>query len=80
MPKTIHRDEYEVLLVLLRQMRLKAGLTQVDLSKALGRPQSLISKIEQGVIRLDVMQLKDICDVCGRSLASFCREYEKKLA
>ena len=58
MPKTIHRDEYEVLLALVKQM---------------------ISKIERGVIRLDVMQLKDICDTCNRTLTSFCREYEKEI-
>ena len=79
MPKTIHRDEYEVLLALVKQMRVNAGLTQVELSEALGRPQSLISKIERGVIRLDVMQLKDICDTCNRTLTSFCREYEKAI-
>lgn len=39
-------------------MWVNAGLTRAELSEALGRPQSLISKIERGVIGLDVMQLK----------------------
>lgn len=80
MPKSIHREEYDVLIAMVRQMRLDAGLKQSELSEAIGRPQSFISNLECGIVRVDVIQLKDICEVCGKAFSSFCREFEKKVA
>jgi transcriptional regulator with XRE-family HTH domain len=36
--------------------RKKAGLTQTDLAKALGRPQSFVSKYESGERQLDPVE------------------------
>lgn len=40
-------------------------MTQVDLAKRLGRPQSFISKYEKGERRLDVIEFISICDALG---------------
>ena len=61
--KTIHRTEYRVLLKLLKEHRVGAGVTQADLSTALERSQSFMSDIERGVRRLDLVELNDICTV-----------------
>ena len=45
---------------LLADARHAAGLTQVDLAKKLGRPQSVISKVEQGERRLDVVEFLEV--------------------
>lgn len=42
MPKTIYRPEYAVLVELVREMRLEAGLTQTDVSTQLGASPSPI--------------------------------------
>ncbi|OMQ37140.1 helix-turn-helix domain-containing protein [Pseudomonas putida] len=79
MPKTIHRPEHAVLLTLLKKHRKAAALTQVECSKALGRPQSFISDVESGTRRLDIVQLHDLCKVLGIGLVELIIEFEKSL-
>jgi len=50
--------EYQEIIRRLKQARLKAGLTQADVARKLGRPQSFVSKIESGERRLDVGEFK----------------------
>jgi len=80
MTKTIHRDEYQTFLALIKQRRLEAGLTQVQCSEALGRSQSFVSDVERGMRRLDVLQLRDLCHVLNVSLTEFVSEFERRLA
>ena len=58
MKKSIHTKEYAVFVEKLRTARLKAGLTQAQVAKKLGRPQSHISNVESGQQRVDVVELK----------------------
>lgn len=58
--KTIYSTEYKVILRRLKEAREKTGLTQVEIAKRLGRPQSFVSKIENGERRLDIIELKHI--------------------
>ncbi|MFJ2320013.1 helix-turn-helix domain-containing protein [Pseudomonas sp. NPDC087817] len=80
MPKTIYRREHAVLLSLLKKYRKAAGLTQVQCSKALNRPQSFMSDVEGGTRRLDIVQLRDLCEVLGLSLPELITEFEKSLS
>lgn len=77
--KSIHKDDYDVLLQQLRELRLSAGLTQAALSTALERPQSYVSDVERGSRRMDLLQLRDFCNACGTSLTKFVTEFEKEL-
>jgi len=79
MEKTIHTDEYAALLVLLRETRRAAGLTQVELAKKIGLSQSFVSKAEVGERRLDVIQLRAICRVLGTTLPAFVTKLEERL-
>ncbi|SDY34487.1 helix-turn-helix transcriptional regulator [Pseudomonas sp. FJ2-5-13] len=80
MPKTIYRREHAALLSLLKKYRDEAGLTQVQCSKALGRPQSFMSDVESGTRRLDVVQVRDLCNVLGVKLTKLAIELEELLA
>ena len=50
---------------MLRERREAAGITQTDLSRRLGRPQSFISKYERGERRLDVIEFLDVAEALG---------------
>ena len=80
MRKSIHRAEYALLLELVRETRLAAGVTQEELSRNLGRPQSFVSDVERGTRRLDVLELRDICGHLAQPLVDFVAEYERRLA
>jgi len=54
-------SQHLLLLDTLTRSRISAGLTQAELAKALGTPQSYVSKYELGVRRLDVIEFIAIC-------------------
>ena len=58
--KTIYSKEYKEVLLKLKKAREKAGLNQVDIAKMLNKPQSFVSKKENGERRLDIIELKHI--------------------
>lgn len=69
----------EILLEILKQSRIDAGLRQVDLADRLGVPQSMVSKYEVGERRLDVLELRDICEALGLCLTDFVKNLEDAL-
>ncbi len=79
MAKTIHRKEYAALIETVRDARLAAGLTQVQVSSKLGRSQSLLSDVETGKRRVDVVELRDIARLTGLSLGKLIADFEKRL-
>jgi transcriptional regulator with XRE-family HTH domain len=62
-------------LALLKDRRIAAGLTQVQCSTALGRPQSFMSDVERGVRRLDIIQIYDLCNILGCDIVELIREF-----
>ena len=65
-----------LLLELLRNFRLEAGLTQTALASRLRRPQSFVSKIETGERRLDLVELAEYCRALRVPLRDFVRRFE----
>ncbi|AXA84479.1 transcriptional regulator [Lysobacter oculi] len=76
MPKTLYRPENTILRNQLRSAREAAGLTQVDLSEAVGKSQTFVSDVERGVRRLDTVELWEICRAMGLDLTSFVAEFQ----
>lgn len=79
MEKSVHTREYAELLKLLREIRRIAGVTQVQLAARIGESQSHFSKMERGEVRLDLIQIRTICQVLGTSLPALVAELEKRL-
>lgn len=67
MKKSVWQEKYQTLKTELRLMRKKAGLTQIELSKKLGKPQSYVSKYENGDRYLNFIEVLDVCDACESS-------------
>ena len=67
--KSIHDQRYIEVVALIRKARERAGLTQHDLAKLLGRPQSYVSKVETCERRLDYIELLQMCRAIGVALA-----------
>jgi ribosome-binding protein aMBF1 (putative translation factor) len=55
----------------LRRAREDAGLTQVQVAKQLGRPQTWVSKCELGERRVDFVELEDLAATYGKQLDWF---------
>lgn len=60
---------------LLRQVRLEANLTQLELSKKIGQSQSYVSKYENGEQRLDLIELEAVCNALSMDLIVFVERY-----
>lgn len=76
MPKGKSNRSRTPLLSLLKAIRTDAGLTQSQLAKKLGQPQSYVSKYESGERRLDVLELRQVCLACGQTLGDFTSKLE----
>ena len=73
MVKSIHTKEYAYFVGRLRKARLEAGLTQAQVAKKLGRPQSHISNIESGQQRVDVVELQRFAKIYNKDVDYFIK-------
>jgi transcriptional regulator with XRE-family HTH domain len=78
-PRSTGTRAATTLCALLRELRVKAGLTQVEVANYLSRPQSFVSKYETGERRLDLVELGEVCDALGVDLAATVSSYQKRL-
>jgi transcriptional regulator with XRE-family HTH domain len=78
-PKAHSVSAQEQLQALLRRVRADAGLTQTDVAQRLGQPQSFVSKYESGERRLDILELRQVCQAVGIPLHEFIRRLEEAL-
>ena len=79
MKKKVYIAQRSRLVILLREIRIEAGLTQMDVAERLERDQTFVSKYESGQRRLDVLELREICQAIGITLEEFVKRLEKAL-
>lgn len=79
MKKKVYAAQRDLMTALLREVRVKAGLTQVELAARIGKEQAYVSRYESGQRRLDVMEVREICQAAGITLEGFVRRLEKAL-
>lgn len=65
MPSSFRSARHQRLAELLVQYRREAGLKQSDVAEALGRHQPLLTNMENGQRRIDVVELLDLADIIG---------------
>src|ERR1035441_6309196 len=79
--KTIHSQESECVREALVKLRQNARLTQRQLAWKLRREHSLISRLELGERRVDVVEFFWICQACGadpaRAASGLMRQFAK---
>ena len=69
-------DEFRALL---KELRSGKGLTQADVAKRLGVPQSYVSKIETGERRMDFVETASFCEAIGVELTKFASLFLKRV-
>lgn len=67
MKKSVWQKKYQTLSIELKEIRIAADLTQLQLAKNLDKPQSYVSKYENGDRYLDFIEVLSVCDACNTS-------------
>lgn len=80
MPKILHSHHNEIFLQMLKRIRKSKRLRQRDLADLLGRHQGLVSKVERGERRLDVIELRDWLTALEIDFIEFLSELHTELA
>ncbi len=65
MRRTTKTDDHLTFRELLLGTRKANGMTQAEVAKRLGRPQSFVAKVENGERRLDVVELVSYARAIG---------------
>lgn len=79
MPKSVFTEAYASLLEILVSLRKSRGLTQVQLSRRLGKPQPFVSYVERGERRIDVIEFCVIVRALGADPVDVFAEVVSKL-
>jgi transcriptional regulator with XRE-family HTH domain len=78
--RTTYTQANDIFRELLKEARVARNLTQADVAKRLGVPQSYVSKYESGERRLDFVETTELCQALGLSIEDFAAAYSAKLA
>lgn len=79
MSKTLYSRHNEIFLTMLRGIRTARRLRQADLADRLGRGQGLVSKVERGERRLDVIELRDWLNALDTDFIGFASSLDAEL-
>jgi transcriptional regulator with XRE-family HTH domain len=66
--KSLYKPQAAAVSASFRALREAAGLTQKELGERLGRTQGHVSSVESGVLRLDPVQIMELCEATGVTL------------
>ena len=73
MTKSVHTKNYVRFLELLIKARRDANVTQEQVAEKLNRPQSFVSKYENGERRVDLVEFLEIAQAVGFDPVAFVR-------
>lgn len=75
MEKSIYTPDHQRLCQHLRQLREAQGLTQSDLAEKLEVNQTFVSKYERGERRLDLLELRQVCEALDTPLTELVADF-----
>lgn len=64
---------------LIKNNRKEQGITQIELSKKLDKPQSFVSKYENGERTLDIVETYQICLALNMSFVGLMKQFNNKV-
>ena len=76
MTKSVFTDRYCLFTQMLIQERRDKRITQTQLARMLKKPQSYVSKYENGERRLDIVEFLEIADCIGIDAAEFIKKLQ----
>lgn len=79
MPKTIFTGAHKHLVEVLKDARVEAGISQVDLAAKIGKDQTLISLIERSQRRVDVLEFIALARAMGTDPVALFTEVVKRV-
>lgn len=79
MVRSWHSSDYEQMREALSKARKSRGLTQSVLAERLGKPQSFVSKYENGERRLDVVEFLSVCEALELDPAKEIETFRNKV-
>jgi transcriptional regulator with XRE-family HTH domain len=78
--KWVQPEHYRVVGAALEAARRRANMTQVELARRLGKPQSVVSGYENGKRRVDVVEFLLIARTLGADPGEIFAEIARKVA
>ncbi len=75
MSQSTHNPDYQLLLTVLKSVRKRAGVSQVELAVRLGNTQTFVSKCERGERRIDAVELVEFAEALGVPPLELLGEY-----
>ncbi|MEI6587808.1 MAG: helix-turn-helix transcriptional regulator [Candidatus Moraniibacteriota bacterium] len=73
MGSTIRTKEYALFIERMKKARAESGLLQIEVAKAMKRPQSYVSRVESGEYRLDILEVKKFAKLYKQSIDYFLK-------
>ena len=74
MAKGIHEPRYRALIDRLVAERKRLGISQQTLAAMIGMPQQIVSRVETGDRRLDIVEFADVASALNLDAPSLLRE------
>jgi len=71
MSKSVYSKEYKQIIEKLKKARIEFGLKQEEVAIKLKKPQSYVSKIENGERRVDAAELKELAKIYKKEVSYF---------
>ncbi len=79
MIKSIHSRKYEIAVDMLKQRRVDAGISQIELAERLDATQTFVSRCERKERRLDLLESYQFCEAIGVDFVEYAMDLKQRI-